>query len=51
MRLRHHVSHLSLGRRVAIRSLIAFLITLALMRILTAIMRYASSRTVPFASS
>jgi len=38
--MRHHYSRLSLGRRVAIRTLIAFLLTFAAMRIITAIIRY-----------
>ena len=48
MRLRHHFSLLSLGRRVAIRTLIAFLITVVLMRILTAIIRYDLFPNGPF---
>jgi hypothetical protein len=48
MRLRQHFSRLSLGRRVAIRTLIAFLITFALMRIITAIIRYDIFPNGPF---
>jgi hypothetical protein len=48
MRLRHHFSRLSLSRRVAIRTLIAFLITFALMRIITAIIRYDIFPNGPF---
>ena len=40
MHRRQHFSQLSLGRRVAIRTLIAFLSTFALLRVLTAIIRY-----------
>jgi hypothetical protein len=37
---RHHYARLDLGRRVAIRTLIAFLITFVLLRILTAILHF-----------
>jgi hypothetical protein len=40
VRLRHHYSRLDLGRRVALRALAAFLVTFALLRILTAIIHF-----------
>lgn len=48
MRVRHHFSHLSLGRRVAIRSLIAFLITFGVLRVITAIIHYNIFPNGPF---
>ena len=40
MRVRHHLEDLSLGRRVALRALTAFLITFAVLRALTAIIHF-----------
>jgi hypothetical protein len=40
MRLRHHLAGLSLGRRVALRTLAAFLITFAVLRAITAIIHF-----------
>jgi hypothetical protein len=40
MRLRHHLKGLSLGRRVALRTLAAFLITFAVLRAITAIIHF-----------
>jgi hypothetical protein len=40
MRLRHHYRRLSLGRRVALRTLAAFLVTFAILRLITAIIHY-----------
>lgn len=40
MHLRHHYRALDLGRRVALRTLAAFLVTFALLRIITAIIHY-----------
>jgi hypothetical protein len=40
MRFRHHYRLLSLGRRVALRSLAAFLVTFATLRLITAIIHY-----------
>jgi hypothetical protein len=40
MRFRHHYRLLSLGRRVALRSLAAFLVTFGTLRLITAIIHY-----------
>ena len=48
MRASHHFFHLSLGRRVAIRTLIAFLITVAVLRAITAIIHYDLLPNGPF---
>ncbi len=48
MRASHHFSHLSLGRRVAIRTLIAFLMAFAVLRVITAIIRYDIFPNGPF---
>jgi hypothetical protein len=48
MRLRHHYRSLELGRRVAIRALASFLITFAILRIITAIIRYQLLPHGPF---
>src|SRR5450759_4466224 len=40
MRLRHHYRQLDLGRRVAIRVLVSFLIAFAILRVITAIIHY-----------
>lgn len=39
-RLRHHVGHLELSRRVALRALLAFLVTFAFLRALTAVIHF-----------
>lgn len=48
MRLVHHFSRLTLSRRVAIRVLIAFLITFAVLRVLTAIIHFEVFPHGPF---
>ena len=48
MRASRHFSHLSLSRRVAIRTLIAFLITVAVLRVITAIIHYDIFPNGPF---
>jgi hypothetical protein len=48
MRIRRHFSRLSLGRQVAIRALVAFLITFAILRAITAIIRYDVFPNGPF---
>ena len=48
MHLAHHFSRLTLGRRVAIRALIAFLITFAVLRVLTAIIHFELFPHGPF---
>ncbi len=48
MRVRHHLKSLSLGRRVALRVLSAFLITFALLRALTAIIHFNLFPRGPF---
>ena len=48
MRLRHHYNRLDLGRRVAIRALGAFLVTFAVLRILTAIIHFELFPHGPF---
>ena len=40
MRVRHHYARLDLGRRVAVRALLAFLITFGILRALTAIIHF-----------
>ena len=47
-RASRHFSHLSLGRRVAIRTLVAFLITFAGLRVITAIIHYDMFPNGPF---
>jgi hypothetical protein len=46
--LRHHYARLGLGRRVAIRALVAFIITFALLRALTAIIHFELFPHGPF---
>ena len=48
MRLRHHYARLDLGRRVAIRALVAFLITFVVLRVLTAIIHFELFPHGPF---
>ena len=48
MRLRHHYRALDLGRRVALRTLAAFLITFAVLRVITAIIHYDLFPRGPF---
>jgi hypothetical protein len=40
MRLRHHYAQLDLGRRVAIRALVAFVVAFAILRAITAIIHF-----------
>ena len=40
MRILHHYRRLDLGRRIALRALIAFLVTFAILRVITAIIHY-----------
>jgi hypothetical protein len=47
-RLRHHVERLELGRRVAVRALLAFLITFGLLRAMTAVIHYKLFPHGPF---
>ena len=48
MRVRHHYARLDLGRRIALRALVAFLITFAILRILTAIIHFEVFPHGPF---
>ena len=48
MRLRHHYAHLDLGRRVAMRALVTFLITFVVLRILTAVIHFEVFPHGPF---
>jgi len=48
MRLRHHIGRLSLGRRVALRALSAFLIAFAFLRAVTAIIHFNLFPRGPF---
>ncbi len=48
MRLRHHYRALDLGRRVALRALAAFLVTFAVLRVLTAVIHYEVFPHGPF---
>jgi hypothetical protein len=48
MRLRRHYSRLSLGRQVALRTLAAFLLTFAILRLITAIIHYEVFPHGPF---
>jgi len=48
VRLRHHFSRLDLGRRVAIRALVAFLITFGVLRVITAIIHFELFPHGPF---
>jgi hypothetical protein len=48
VRLRHHYERLDLGRRVAIRALVAFLVTFVLLRIITAIIHFEVFPHGPF---
>ena len=48
MRLRHHYRTLDLGRRVALRALAAFLVTFAILRVITAIIHYELFPHGPF---
>ena len=48
MRLRHHYRALDLGRRIALRTLAAFLVTFAVLRIITAIIHYELFPHGPF---
>src|SRR5450759_2672380 len=48
MELRHHFRTLDLGRRVALRALAAFLVTFAVLRLITAIIHYELFPHGPF---
>src|ERR1700736_779996 len=48
MRLRHHYRALDLGRRIALRTLAAFLVTFAVLRVITAIIHYELFPHGPF---
>jgi hypothetical protein len=48
VRFRHHFGRLDLGRRVAIRSLVAFIVTFVLLRALTAIIHFELFPHGPF---
>ena len=48
MRIRHHFRNLDLGRRVALRTLASFLMTFAVLRAITAIIRYQIFPHGPF---
>jgi hypothetical protein len=48
MRIRYHVAGLSLARRVALRALVAFLLTFALLRAITAIIHFQLFPHGPF---
>ena len=48
MRVRHHLANLSFGRRVALRSLAAFLVTFAILRVITAIIHFELFPHGPF---
>src|SRR5450759_3650979 len=48
MELRHHFRTLDLGRRVALRALAAFLVTFAVLRIITAVIHYELFPHGPF---
>ena len=48
MGLRHHFRTLALGRRVALRALAAFLVTFAVLRIITAVIHYELFPHGPF---
>jgi hypothetical protein len=48
MRIHHHLAGLSLGRRVALRALAAFLLTFALLRAITAIIHFELFPHGPF---
>jgi hypothetical protein len=48
VRLRHHFNRLDLGRRVAIRALLSFLVTFAILRAITAIIHYELFPHGPF---
>ncbi len=48
MRWSHHYSRLDLGRRVAIRALVAYLITFVILRIITAIIHFQLVPHGPF---
>ncbi len=48
MRVRHHLERLDLGRRVAMRALVAFLITFTILRIITAIIHFELFPHGPF---
>ena len=45
---RHHYRALNLGRRVALRALAAFLVTVAVLRVITAIIEYQLFPHGPF---
>jgi hypothetical protein len=46
--LRHHYRNLNLGRRVALRTLASFLATFAVLRVITAIIRFQIFPHGPF---
>lgn len=48
VRLRHHFERLELGRRVAIRALVSFLVTIAILRAITAIIHFELFPHGPF---
>jgi hypothetical protein len=48
MRIRHHYARLNLGRRVAPRTLAAFLVTFGVLRVITAIIHYELFPHGPF---
>jgi hypothetical protein len=48
VRLRHHYGQLDLGRRVAIRALVAFLITFGVLRMITAVIHFELFPHGPF---
>lgn len=48
VRLRHHYAGLDLGRRVALRTLFSFLVTFAILRIITAIIHFELFPHGPF---
>jgi len=48
VRIRHHFRNLDLGRRVALRTLASFLMTFAVLRAITAIIRYQIFPHGPF---
>lgn len=48
LRLRHHYRRLDLGRRVALHALASYLVTFAVLRVITAIIRYQLFPHGPF---
>jgi hypothetical protein len=47
-RVRHHLQRLSIGRRIALRTLVAFLVTFGILRVITAIIHYELFPHGPF---